>query len=266
MIAGTFVFKVGALDAAIVGAVFSGCRLELVNGGAPPDRMCAHFVENWKQNLVGRLLALPAPLAPSPPVLVGVNANHFWIPDETGVFTATTHAAKLSGNLWKMPETKLANQLTSEWNDADSLPRRAWDWHRLDHWEKCWSQLVWERGSRRELENLTRAMIYSDTELWRERDLWGINYKFLPDGNASVESVRAHTVLRAPSERIARLGRLFLERNRASLQRPPLLPALTPARSFSPDGYAWIHLRYSAPSQHERLEAHLLLRDWLQDK
>ena len=266
MKAGTVLFKLDDLNSPIVGAIFSEQSLSL-NSSASPDELRACFAQGWSQNLAGRLLILPDLLSPQSSVLIGINATRFWLPSsESTYFSETTYSTKWTGDLWELPETELASQFNPEWNDADSMPRRAWNWHRLSSEEKHWSQLLWERGSQQKMENLTRAMMHSDSELWQERDLWGINYRFNFDGNATTESVRAHTILRPPSARIARLGQLFLEHNRAKLQRPPLLPALTPARSFSPDGYAWVHLRYSAPSQHEQLEAHLILRDWIADK
>ena len=266
MKAGTVLFKLDDLNSPIVGAIFSEQSLSL-NSSASPDELRACFAHGWKRNLAGRLLPLPDSASPQSSVLVGANSTLFWLPNsDSAYFSETTHSTKWSGDLWELPEAEFANQFMSEWNDANSLPRRAWEWHQLSSEEKSWSQLAWTSGSQRELENLTRAMMHSDSELWQERDLWGINYRFNSAGSATVESVRARTILRPPSARIARLGALFLAHNCARLQRPPLLPALTPARSFSPDGYAFIHQRFSPPSQHEQLEAHLILRDWLANK
>ena len=265
--AGTVLLKLDDLNSPIVGAIFTEQSLSL-NSSASPDELRACFAHGWNRNLAGRLLTLPDFLSPQSPILIGVNATRFWLPSsESAYFSETTHSTKWTGNLWELPEIELANQFIPEWRDANSLPRRAWEWHRLSSFEKAWSQLSWQRGSRRELENLTRAMAHSDIQFWREHDWWATNYQFFADGQSKVHSVRGRELfMTSPPARIMRLGQLFLNHNCATLQRPPLLPALTPARSFSPDGDAFLHLRFSAPSQHERLEAHLVLRAWLADK
>lgn len=264
MKASEFVFKKETLDSHVWGAIFTEQPL---NSGASPDEMRAHFAEGWRHNRVGRLLALPNPSTPHQSVLVGVNDHRFWLMNEQEHGTETSHSARLRGDLWEISEDKLRSWLMSDWNNANSFPRRAWKWDRLDFSEKVWSQLTWTSGSRQQLENLTRAMAHSDTEFWHEHDWWATNYQVFADGKSKVHSLRGRMLYTTkPSARIARLGQLFLDHNRATLQRPPLMPALTPARSFSPEGYAFLHLPFSAPSQHEKLEAHMLLRDWLKDK
>jgi hypothetical protein len=96
--------------------------------------------------------------------------------------------------------------------------------------------------------------------------LWGINYIFHPDGRANIESMRARIILRPPSERELRLGTLFLEWNQAKLQRPPQMPPLTPAHSFSPDHDSFIHIRVEEPSMHDIAEAYIGLKAWLEGK
>ena len=260
-----FLFKRDDLDSALCGAIFTEQPL---NSGASPDELRAYFIEGWRAGRAARLLEWPDPLAPQQPVLVGINRDRFWFSmNASAYYTETTYSTQLSGDLWEISPAAIAHDFVDEWNDADSLPRRAWEWHRLSSEEKSWSQLAWQRGSRRELENLTRAMAHSDIQFWREHDWWATNYQIFADGQSKVHSVRGRELfMTSPPARIMRLGQLFLNHNRATLQRPPLLPALTPTRSFSPDGDAFLHLRFSAPSQHERLEAHLVLRAWLADK
>lgn len=264
-----FLFKKDALDSSVWGAIFAEQQL---NSGASPDELRSHFVEKWSEGRVGRLLALPDPMPPHSAVLVGVSASRFWLPmNDSASDTETTHSAKWAGDLWELTEKELGNLLLPDWANATSMPRRAWEWHRLDSVEKSWSQLKWINGSRQELENLTRAMAHSDTQFWGEHSFWATNYQLFADGKSKVHSLRGRGLFTTmPPPRIVRLGQIFLDYNRSHLQRPPLLPPLlpplTPARGFSPDGDAFLHLRFSAPSQHEKLEAHLLLRTWLQDK
>lgn len=256
------VFKKDSLDSQICGMI--GRAVDGI-GSADNLRLC--FERGWRHGQAVRLLALPKPSAPHQNVLVGINEFRFYFVEGAYEYTETKYSADLKGALWQISDAELRSRLMPDWNDANSLPRRAWEWHRLGSLERNWSQLVWQRGSQRELENLTRSMAHSDTKFWDKHEWWATNYEIRADGTSKVHSVRGPSFcLYKPPTRIAVLGRLFLNSMSATLQRPPLMPPTMPDRSFSPNGYAFLHLPFTAPSQHERLEATLSLRDWLQDK
>jgi hypothetical protein len=256
-------FRVSHFDSAITGAIFAD---EVLNSFETPDKLRSHFLEGWRQGFYGRLIDLPDPLNEQQIILSAVNPTLCWLVDGNAFETWTTHSQPLplkEVDLWQISDADLAHLLSRDWNDENSPPRRALEWHRLDHWEKSWTQLSWIRGSREELENLTRWMVHSDPELWHERPLWGINYEFWPIGTAEIKTVRANSVLRPPSARLTRLGALFLQCNQAKLQRPPMMPSLTPDRSYSQNHYAFIHVRFTTPSAAEVTDACLNLRSWL---
>ena len=254
-------------------ADFTGVVMDGRYGGdtqATPDERRVHFLENWRSSRVGRLLVLPDPLDARSQIFAAANQRNVWLLREDYEYdTWTTHSQPLpfdETQLWNVSQSDLRSWIEADWKCQAPSLMQALKWHRLSHTDRSWEQLAWTRGSRQELGNLTRWMAHSDASLWRERPLWGINYKFHPDGSANIESLRARTILRPPSERERRLGTLFLEWNQAKLQRPPQMPPLTPAHNFAPDHDAFIHIRFTEPSMHDIAEAYVGLSAWLKGK
>jgi len=230
----------------------------------------ACFLQNWREKTVGRLLLLSESNNEKNKWLVGFELEKLWIANEEGGYpTWCSHSNSLpieKKHLWTLSSTKLTELILPDWENENLDLRRALEWHRLPESEKWWARLDWEMGSREELENLTRWMAHTDASLWRERDLWGINYMFQPDGSAVIYNLRARSICREPSQREQRLGSLFLQYNRARIQRPPQISSITPAEFYSAQQEAFIAIRFTTPSMHEILEARLKLATWLKNK
>ncbi len=170
---------------------------------------------------------------------------------------------------------QLRAQFEREWNNPDSDVRAALDWCDLSYEERQWRSIVWQRGGRDELERVARAACILEMEDgWQDGQSLRLgisvyHHSISPNG-VSMSAQAWHSGWRASSEhRITRVFSRLQERSQAVVDYP------TGARddaifAWSPDDpldpsyvKADIEIQIEPPTQHERLEAALFLRNWL---
>ena len=127
--------------------------------------------------------------------------------------------------------------------------------------------LEWMCGSQNELEILTRAMFQAQFD-WNQTT--SVTARFGSEseyGRAALSWVRRDNLYPAevPSPRLQTLSDLFLDFNTPVGHTWEFQDAMGGRASWDPEGHS-ILIEVSAPTSHERLEARLFLREWLQDK
>ncbi len=127
--------------------------------------------------------------------------------------------------------------------------------------------LEWMCGSREELETLTRALLHTQPD-WNGAARMTARFSSESEyGRAALNWVRRDDLYKPepPSPRLQTLSDLFLDFNTPVGHRWEFQDAMGGRASWEPEGHG-ITIEVSAPTSHERLEAHLLLRDWLSGK
>ena len=177
-------------------------------------------------------------------------------------------------SLVNTPTIDLCAHFQKEWNVPRSDVRAALLWCDLSVEERRWRAVEWERGGREEIEQVTRAACTVETEWAHDRPLM-FTFIFLSwyrEERGSLEIRVENFKDKWQPDRISRLRRLF---DRLEQRNSGIYNLLT-AR-----GRGWInsqghpnapigatprfHYDVAPPTQHERIEAALFLRDWLRE-
>lgn len=193
----------------------------------------------------------------------GLEGAYFRCKEEIGV------------SLIRAPTAQLRQQFEREWRDPLSDVRAALDWCDLSAEERQWRSIVWLCGGRDELERVARAACVLEMEDgWQQGQSLRLGISVY---NSSIRSTGVvmgaeawHSGWRASSEdRVTHIFRRLEERNQAIVDYP--------AGSRDEENFAWspdhspdssyckaeIEIEIAPPTQHERLEAALFLRNWL---
>jgi ribosome modulation factor len=183
---------------------------------------------------------------------------------------------KIGASLIRTSTADLREQFKREWRNPRSDVRAALDWPDLPPEERQWRSIVWQCGGRDEVESVAHAACIMEVkEGWQNGQSLRLgisvfNPSICPRG-VVLGAEAWHSGWRASSEdRITRLFRRLEERSFAVVDYPagarddatfawssdyPLDPSY---------GKAEIEIQVTPPTQHERLEAALFLRGWLQ--
>lgn len=163
---------------------------------------------------------------------------------------------------WIQPGAHFARQFKRDWTDKTSDARAMLLFLELDDDERRRFGLQWERGSWEEMRRVARVGLQIEHP---GDDLhWSLSqplYSTGPEGSHQRGGSN-----RAP--RLARLWTRLLERNVPVFDRKIAVRFLSP-RPFSFQStfqnFPKLRVAVEAPSEHERLEARLELRDWLRE-
>ena len=209
-----------------------------------------------------------------------------WRP-EIGVVTPLNHAQGLDGacfsphtpqrnvSLWSTPTSIIRKHFETEWQNPKSDVRLALPWCDLVSPERDWQAIKWERGSRKELEDVVKAMLVC-SPLWATRKEISVAYTWsLNETGKSSLSIHLFQGVNSPHQ--AQCNRLTsrieeIYRSHYNLPEGRRDDWLLPWRKYGAKNYygggdcrgggrVWYPI--DAPSQHERMEASLFLRDWL---
>ncbi len=209
-----------------------------------------------------------------------------WRPDY-GYVVPVGHSLELSGaffrpqniqrkvSLWRTPTQVLQEQFGHEWNNPNSDVREALPWCDLPHNERMWRSIEWQIGGREEIETVAPAFCKLETE-WQHHEKLTLSISASESSKPENRwlSVRAMIMARtasrfAPDHRLSRAFDRIEERNQGVFNVPNghrnawRMPwvEVDPFRLHR--GGAKIRIQINPLTQHERLEAALLLRDWL---
>jgi hypothetical protein len=210
---------------------------------------------------VGQFLELDVPRAPgrvllSPDLCAWLTdeQNHFARRDASGLFR------------WKplLPTVQLQEQLQREWEQPHSDARFAWGWAQLSRDEKM-ARVCGFNGNWGELRRVMRLVLLCSGELWNRASSWNwsLHHEFGGRGWLVNFSDRRDT---SQSARFAQWQTFLFERFAPDLQSELLKKHLC-AREFWRGAGALESVRLDAPpTMHERLEARLELRAWLEGR
>jgi len=185
--------------------------------------------------------------------------------------------AKLNVSLIRASTAYLLGQFESQWCDPNSDVRAALDCCDLSRDEREWRSIVWIRGERDELERVARAACILEMESgWQQGQslrlsVW-VNNLSVISNSVTLGAEAWHSGWRASSNH--RVGRLF-----SRLQGRSFARVTSPIGARDDWNMAWAHdyplppifrnafieIEIVPPTQHERLEAALFLRDWLSE-
>lgn len=181
-------------------------------------------------------------------------------------------------NLWKTPTDGLKRHFEQEWNDSDSDVRLALPWCDLSHEERNTRAVIWKRGNQKGLELVTcTAMrlisLYSEgstdaiypIHIFLYWDGYGQDIQILIPLSVTMDSA-SENFLRQCWRRL----RARIEERHYGIYNLPngsrddwILPWVNYHPLLSTHRASRHEIEISAPSQHERVEASLFLRDWL---
>ncbi len=137
--------------------------------------------------------------------------------------------------------------------------------------QRSGAPLEWMCGSHEELEILTRALLHTRDDFWRDAGEAEVYFSSESEyGRAKLNWITQNRALvtqrDAPvDEHLRRLSDLFLDFNTPVGHTWEFQDAMGGRASWDPEGHS-ILIEVSAPTSHEKLEARLFLREWLQDK
>lgn len=198
--------------------------------------------------------------------LVAITEHHRWHQDqEHARWQATWLDLDLTQALrFRLKhEGDVREQLKREWNTPNSYARFAWEWKQVSSEQKA---AMWQQQQRRleEMQGLMRWVLWCLPEVWEEADelnlfytahevtsSWFSNWK---------DRVRHPILTEGHSILVANWG-AELQRRFVPLHHIALLE-LNPDIGFSAEKYPPAVV---APTMHEKLEARLKLREWLEE-
>lgn len=163
---------------------------------------------------------------------------------------------------WIQPGAHFLKRFVPHWKNSASDVRAAKAfWEADDEARRVWG-LEWDKGSWPELRRVLRAATiveheFGERTVVQSRPVYPFGQRQIGFGSNAPQSGRLLRVFeRLDGRHIAVL------RDKSKLRRPALRPF-----EFLPGVVKWPELRVEveAPSEHERLEARLELRDWLRE-
>lgn len=180
-------------------------------------------------------------------------------------------------NFWKIHTEALQHHFEVEWNDPQSDVRAALPWCDLAPapigMERNWRAIKWLRGGRTELETILRAAHICEKS-WPEESTLFLNLHF-PALKQQVLNRRvfcSHFSWEIdPQNRLTRIATRLCEQNCGVYNLPDgnrsgwhhlWRQGKTPGDLYKQTNIAII---IEPPTHHERMEAALLLRDWLRE-
>lgn len=183
--------------------------------------------------------------------------------------------AKCGWSLIRASTADLGEQFQREWHDPHADVRAALDWCDLSRNERQWRSIVWSYGGRDELELVAHAGCVIETEWQQSRflTLCISAYDFFNSPSSKGLFISAEALggvcYGSSPHRLQRLFSCLRKRNFGGVAFPdgardewnlPWAQDRPPRPLY---GRANIAIRIEPPTQHERLEAALFLRNWL---
>ncbi|RYX82564.1 hypothetical protein EON83_18500 [bacterium] len=231
---------------------------------AENEALCEHLKQKVTHREWGRVMSLPDPRGQGRIWRVawkGVRSFFMRADTDEAVDFSSDDAWKRGS--WIQPGAHFAKKLAREWKNPHSDIRHALAFLDADDENRRIWGLEWQRGSWQETKTILRAAAtiehqWSDRTVMQSRTIHPLGQQTHP----------SHFGSNAPqSGRLLHLIERLEERNIAILRDKNKL------RRFAPRPFAfglgvarWPELRIviDPPSEHEKLEARLELRDWLQ--
>lgn len=184
-------------------------------------------------------------------------------------------ARKLSP--WHSNTEVIKGHFMAEWNDSQSDVRAALPWCDMSFYppatERQWNSIKWLRGGRQELVTVLRAAYKCESQ-WPEENPVLVNLTFSPNKppalNGCIFPPNFVWKIR-PDHRLGRMISRLCERNYGvydfvlGMRQNWLAIWLNDPSPYSQLEQIAVSVRIIPPTQHERMEASLFLRNWLRD-
>lgn len=198
--------------------------------------------------------------------LLSLPANGFWLRDWKGRQWRGEGVTpcQLNFDLAATNEVEARELLLRAWSDPQSDARFAWDWARTSRDQKM-ASLCGYKGQWSELARVMRLVLLCASDIWQRGSAWNwsLHPQFAARGWLVNSSNRRDN---SPDAHFAVWQELLFERFVPCFSTETLERHVS-AREF------WLHAETlqsvrldTPPTMHERLEARLELRVWLQDK
>ncbi|RYD94905.1 MAG: hypothetical protein EOP54_16715 [Sphingobacteriales bacterium] len=177
-------------------------------------------------------------------------------------------------SLTRASTANLRSQFEKEWSDPLSNARTALSWCDMSDDERSWRYIRWEKGGREEVERVTRIACIAESG-WNQDSSIRLLIRVFPHSptrqeNGLIISASTSQFEFTDESRLHRVFERVRERNQGFYDEPmercndSLLSWNYPLYlSLSQEQVTSIYSRIALPTQHERMEATLVLRDWL---
>lgn len=182
-------------------------------------------------------------------------------------------------SFWKTPTQRIQQHFEQEWSDASSDVRAALLVCDLTDTERLWWSVNWRCGGPQELEEIMRIAFKCEAN-WPTNGTLSVAWHFTstaaPKLNRAILITPTDEVYRwnllddHPDHRLSRLAKRLSQRNQGFIQ--PFSPRFYWDNNWKPGapiGNPYVttnrQIQVEPPTQHERMEAALLLRDWLRE-